>query len=31
MDLNDFAGMRDLPLFIRNTMAYLSGASQMGR
>jgi hypothetical protein len=31
MDLNDFASMRDLPLFIRNTMIYLSNASQMGR
>jgi hypothetical protein len=31
MDLNDFASMRDLPLFIRNTMIYLSSASQMGR
>ena len=31
MDLNDFAGMRDLPLFIRNTMNYLTNASQMGR
>jgi hypothetical protein len=31
MDLNDFAGMRDLPLFVRNTMLYLSNASQMGR
>jgi hypothetical protein len=31
LDLNDFAGMRDLPLFVRNTMVYLSGASQLGR
>jgi hypothetical protein len=31
MDLNDFAGMPDLPLFVRNTMVYLSNASRMGQ
>ena len=31
LDLNEFAGMRDLPLFVRNTMVYLAGASQLGR
>jgi hypothetical protein len=31
MDLNDFASMPDLPLFVRNTMVYLSSASRMGQ
>ncbi len=31
MDLNDFASMPDLPLFVRNTMVYLSNASRMGQ
>lgn len=31
MDLSDFASMPDLPLFVRNTMLYLSNASQVGR
>jgi len=31
MDLNDFASMPDLPLFVRNTTIYLSSASQLGR
>jgi hypothetical protein len=30
-DLNDFAGMRDRDLFVRNTIGYLLGASRMGR
>lgn len=30
-DLNDFAGMRDRDLFVRNTMGYLLRASRMGR
>jgi hypothetical protein len=31
MDLNDFASMPDLPLFVRNTMVYLANASRMGQ
>ena len=30
-DLNDFAGMRDRDLFVRNTIGYLLRASRMGR
>ena len=30
-DLNDFAGMRDRDLFVRNTIGYLQRASRMGR
>ena len=30
-DLNDFAGMRDRDLFVRNTVGYLLRASRMGR
>ena len=30
-DLNDFAGMRDRDLFVRNTMGYLLRASRMGQ
>jgi hypothetical protein len=30
-DLNEFAGMRDRDLFVRNTMGYLLRASRMGR
>jgi hypothetical protein len=30
MDLSDFRSMPDLPLFVRNTMVYLSTASRMG-
>ena len=30
-DLNDFAGMQDRDLFVRNTIGYLLRASQMGR
>ncbi len=31
LDLNDFAGMRDRDLFVRNTIGYLLRASRMGR
>ena len=31
MDLNDFPGMPDLPLFVRNTMVYLASVSQAGQ
>ena len=31
MDLNDFAGMPDLPLFVRNTILYLANVSRMGQ
>jgi hypothetical protein len=31
MDLNDFSSMPDLPLFVRNTLVYLSTASRMGQ
>lgn len=30
-DLNDFAGMRNRDLFVRNTVGYLLRASRMGR
>ncbi len=30
LDLNDFAGMRDRDLFVRNTITYLVRASRMG-
>jgi hypothetical protein len=31
LDLNDFAGMRDRDLFVRNTIGYLLQVSRMGR
>jgi hypothetical protein len=31
LDLNEFMGMQDLPLFGRNTLVYLMGVSRMGQ
>jgi hypothetical protein len=30
LDLNEFSGMRDRDLFVRNTIGYLLSASRMG-